>query len=228
MFLPALAFVAAIIAHDDGSLPTWMLDQTPASLPTTPALPQAPPTMVLGFPKTGTLAVAEMGKQMRLPSAHEPGGAEMAKLFLAEKSKENMNGETNNSKIKDWLLNLQAKMRLDLWSNAYLSEIIPDVLQAFGDQGVKFIVLIRWPIAWLESMVNQMATSAAPFVPMIRYALGEEERSLPPAEDRPLPRRALSALQHNGFPTYPAVKWIKYFGTRLVESWRWSHQRIAL
>ena len=203
MFLPALAFVAAIIAYD-GSPPTWVLDQTPSLKPTTPALPQGPLTMVVGFAKTGTLAVAKIGKQMGLSSAHKPGGAEMVKFILDKKSKDNMNG-IHNSNIKDWLLNLQAEMRLDLWSNAYLSEILPHILQAF--LGVQFIMLIRWPIAWLESMVNQMATSAAPFVPMIRYALGEEERSLPPAEDRPLTRRALSALQHNGFPTYPAIKY---------------------
>ena len=69
--------------------------------------------MVVGFPKTGTRAIAMIGKQMGLSSAHEPGGGEMAKVLMDAKSKDNMNA-TKNSQIKGWLLSLQAKMRLDL------------------------------------------------------------------------------------------------------------------
>jgi hypothetical protein len=155
--------------------PTWMALES--TLPTIP-VPHANlrfRVMVVGFPKTGTRSIASIFTQAGYAAAHEPGAGQMAQLILAYR-----NGNKSRQDAIDWLRQQDARQPLELWSNCFLSSILDEVLEAFPT--MRFILPLRWPIAWSESMYDQAVSAPPVFAPMVRALVGENHK-LPKTED---------------------------------------------
>lgn len=105
----------------------------------------------VGVPKSGTHSIAELFAET-VRCAHEPFALDLIRLILA--------GDRRTSQQrKDYLQSRQLHMRLRLEATHMLVFVLEDLLNSFPTS--QFILTVREPGSWLDSMINQQLGTEA-------------------------------------------------------------------
>lgn len=103
------------------------------------------PAFCVGAPKSGTHSIAELfGRALR--TAHEPHAIGLVRLILADP-------RPTPSQRKNYFHNRNAQLQLQLESTHLLVFFLDELLSCFPE--ARFILTVRDPKSWLDSMFNQ-------------------------------------------------------------------------
>ena len=101
----------------------------------------------VGMAKSGTHSLSALfGRHHR--SAHEPEEHLLIKLILGM-----ANGSTSTADAERYLIVSDKRLKLEMNSSSLNYFVLPSLVELFGD--ARFIVTVRPPLQWLESMINQ-------------------------------------------------------------------------
>lgn len=107
----------------------------------------------VGTAKSGTNSIGTIfGDQ--LLSAHEPESAATINLIL-----DNAAGRISKEKLKQYLLERDRRLRLDIDSSQLNFFLLDQLLELFPES--KFVLTIRNPYAWLDSLINHSLARTA-------------------------------------------------------------------
>jgi hypothetical protein len=146
----------------------------------------------VGMAKSGTHSLSALFERHHR-SAHEP-----EELLLIERILGMANGNTSIEEAEHYLIASDKRLKLEMNSSSLNYFVLPSLVKLFGE--ARFIVTVRPPLQWLESMINQQLGRPCPvrwqrlrdlrFGDMARY----------PDKEHALEKRGLHTLE--GYLSY--------------------------
>ncbi len=108
----------------------------------------------VGMGKTGTHSVAAVFERDHR-AAHEAGAKELMEVLFAE-----VDGTATHQDVRDHLVERDRRLDLDMDASLVNGEVVTDLVDLFP--GSRYVLTVREPHAWLDSMANHSLAHATP------------------------------------------------------------------
>lgn len=108
----------------------------------------------VGMGKTGTHSLAAVFEREHR-AAHEAGAKELMELLFAE-----VDGTATRDDVRTHLVERDRALELDMDASLVNGEVVADLVGLFP--GSRFVLTVREPKAWLDSMANHSLAHATP------------------------------------------------------------------
>ncbi len=115
----------------------------------------------IGTPKSGTTSIAGLFEK-NYRASHEPERIELIHIIH-----KHFNGKLTDEQYIAWLLKRDKRIWLDIESNCFLG-YRPDLLYRAYPKA-KYILSVRAPLSWLDSMMNHTINYPPPSERVIKY-----------------------------------------------------------